>query len=158
VSENSSSVYPPAFASAPPQRVLFLCVHNSARSQMAEGLARARAPKGVEIWSAGTEPSGVHPLAVQVMDEIGIDIRAHASKGLEEVPWRQADTVVTLCGEADEACPAVGGGVRLRHWPIKDPAGASVPERLSAFREAREEIRWRIAALWPVDSPPLPER
>ena len=100
MSENSSSVYPPAFASAPPQRVLFLCVHNSARSQMAEGLARARAPKGVEIWSAGTEPSGVHPLAVQVMDEIGIDIRAHASKGLEEVPWRQADTVVTLCGEA----------------------------------------------------------
>src|SRR5689334_1210968 len=140
---DSSTVHPPAFATAPPQRVLFLCVHNSARSQMAEGLARARAPKGVTIWSAGTEPGALHPVAVQVMDEIGIDIRGHAAKALDAVPWREADTVVTLCGEAEEACPTLGSGVRVRHWSIKDPAAAPEPERLRAFREARDEIRWR---------------
>ena len=135
---------------APPRRILFLCVHNSARSQLAEGLARTLAPEGTEVWSAGTEASRVNPCAVQVMDEIGIDIRAQTSKSLEQVPWRTADTVVTLCAEGAEACPNVPGVVRRLHWPLPDPAAAEEPERLAAFRAARDEIKWRVAALWPL--------
>ncbi len=140
---------PPAFISAPPRRVLFLCTHNSARSQIAEGLARASAPDGAEVWSAGTEPAQVHPLAIEVMAEIGIDIREHRSRSLEEVPWREADTVVTLCGDAEEACPALGPTVRHVHWPLPDPSRAPEAERREAFRAAREEIRWRLSSLWP---------
>ena len=140
---------PPAFISAPPRRVLFLCTHNSARSQMAEALARANAPEGAEVWSAGTEPGTVHPLAIEVMAEVGIDIRGQRSRGLDEVPWREADTVVTLCGDADEACPAIGPTVRRVHWPLPDPARAPEATRHQAFRVTREEIRWRISSLWP---------
>jgi arsenate reductase len=148
MSEADSAAHPPAFISAPPRRVLFLCVHNSARSQIAEGIARASAPAGVVVWSAGTEPRGVNPYAVQVLDEIGIDIRSQTSKRLDEVPWREADTVVTLCGEADEVCPAVGGDVRRVQWPLPDPAAAPEAERLKAFRETRDEIRWRMTSFW----------
>jgi arsenate reductase len=139
---------PPAVASAPPQRVLFLCVHNSARSQMAEGLARSLAPAGVKVWSAGSQPSGVNPYAVKALDEIGLDIRSQTSKHVDDVPWREADTVVTLCAEED-ACPVVAAQVRRLHWPLPDPGHAPESERLDAFRRVRDEIRWRVAALWP---------
>jgi arsenate reductase len=135
--------------SAFPRRILFLCVHNSARSQLAEGLARARAPHGVVVWSAGAEPTGVNPYALKVMDEIGIDIRSQTSKHLEDVPWREADTVITLCAEGADACPTVPTNVRRMHWPLRDPAAAAEPDRLPAFREARDEIARRIDALWP---------
>ncbi len=130
-------------------RVLFLCIHNSARSQMAEGFARALAPASVEVMSAGTEPRGVHACATEVMHEVGVDLSPQASKHLDTVPWRECDTVVTLCGEADEACPALAGDVRRVHWPLPDPSAAPEAERLAAFREVRDEIRWRVASLWP---------
>lgn len=141
--------HPLPFVSAPPKRVVFLCVHNSARSQMAEGFARALAPPGTEVWSAGTEPGRVHPVAIEVMQESGIDISGQHSKGLGEVPWRDADTIVTLCGESSEVCPAVGVQVRKLHWSLPDPAAAPEPARIQAFREARDEVRWRISSLWP---------
>lgn len=137
----------PATVHQPPRRILFLCIHNSSRSQIAEGFARSVAPDGVVVWSAGTEPRGVNPFAIQVMDEIGIDIRTQESKPLDQVPWREADVVVTLCGEGAEACPVVAGDVRRLHWPLPDPAAAPEAEKLEAFRSARDEIRWRVAAL-----------
>jgi arsenate reductase len=140
---------PPAFITRPPSRVLFLCVHNSARSQIAEGLARAYAPEDATVSSAGTAPTRLHPLAVEVMKEIGIDISGQHSKGLKDVAWREADTVVTLCGEADDACPEVGPDVRRRHWPLPDPAEAPPAAQLAAFREARDEIKWRVVSMWP---------
>jgi len=140
---------PVAFVSHPPTRVLFLCVHNSSRSQMAEGFARLLAPEGVEVTSAGTEPGRVHPRAIEVMREAGADLSGHRSKHLDEVPWREADTVVTLCGEADEACPTLGTGVRRVHWPLPDPSRAPAAKQLEVFREVRDEIRWRVASLWP---------
>jgi thioredoxin type arsenate reductase len=141
--------HPAPFVSNPPRRVLFLCWRNSARSQMAEGLARAHAPNGTEIWSAGTLPAQVHPSAIEVMLEAGIDISAQRSKGLDEVPWREVDTVVTLCGEASEACPVLAAEVRRVHWALPDPAAAPAAEQLGAFRETRDEIRWRVSSLWP---------
>ncbi len=140
---------PPAFVTAPPRRVLFLCLHNSARSQIAEGFARTMAPKDAQIWSAGTEPRGVQALAIEVMAEVGIDISGQRSKRLDDVPWRDADTVVTLCGEAEGICPAVAGEVRRVHWPLPDPAAAPKRDQAAAFRECRDEIRWRAASLWP---------
>ena len=138
-----------ASISRPPLKVLFLCTHNSARSQMAEGLARLLAPSSVQVWSAGTKPRGVHPHAIEVMRELGIDLSAHTSKSLDEVPWRECDTVVTLCGDAAEACPALAAEVRRLHWPLPDPSAAPEAERRAAFEEARDEIRWRVACLWP---------
>lgn len=145
----SPALRPAAFITKPPGRVLFLCVHNSSRSQMAEGFARALAPEGVEVMSAGSEPSRVHPCAIEAMGEVGIDLSAHASKHLDTVPWRECDTVVTLCGEADESCPPLAPDVRRVHWPLPDPSVAPEAERLAVFREVRDEIRWRVASLWP---------
>ena len=116
---------------------------------MAEGFARALAQPGVEVMSAGTEPRGVHPRAVEVMREAGIDLSARTSKPLEAVAWRTCDTVVTLCGEAAEACPTLAGDVRRVHWPLSDPSAAPEAEQPAAFREVRDEIRWRVASLWP---------
>ncbi len=138
-----------ALITHPPRQVLLLCVHNSARSQMAEGFARVMAPEGVQIWSAGTEPTRLHPLAVQVMKEVGIDISGQRAKSLDDVPWREADTVVTLCGEAQDVCPAVAGDVRRVHWPLPDPAAAPESVALEVFREVRSEIKWRVSSLWP---------
>jgi len=140
---------PPAFVTEPPRAVLFLCVHNSARSQMAEGLARALAPSDTRLWSAGTQPGKVHPLAIEVMREAGIDISSQRSKALEVVPWRDADTVVTLCGEAEETCLQLATAVRRIHWPLPDPAAAPEAEAGATFREVRDEIRWRVSSLWP---------
>jgi thioredoxin type arsenate reductase len=133
------------------RRVLFLCVHNSSRSQMAEGFARAKAPAGSEIWSAGTRPTRLHPLALQVMREIDIDLSTQRAKTLDEVPWREVDTVVTLCAEGDDECPVLPGSVRRIHWPLPDPSAAPEERRLEVFRMVRDEIRWRVASLWPRD-------
>ena len=146
---SANELRPAAFITRPPGRVLFLCIHNSSRSQMAEGFARALAPAGVEVMSAGTEPRGVHPCAVEAMREAGIDLAGQTSKHIDTLPWRQCDTVVTLCGEADESCPALAGDVRRVHWPLPDPSIAPEAQRLDAFREVRDEIRWRVASLWP---------
>lgn len=129
--------------------VLFLCVANSARSQMAEGLARARLPGAVAVASAGSAPRRVHPLAIEAMREIGIDISHQQSKSVSEIDPSTVDLVVTLC--AEEVCPAFLGQVERRHWPIPDPAqGAeTLPDEvaLQRFRAARDEIARRIDEL-----------
>jgi len=140
---------PEAFISAPPMKVVMLCIHNSSRSQMAEGFARHWSGPKAQVWSAGTEPGRVHPVAIEVMKEIGIDISSHKAKHLDDVPWREADTIVTLCGEAEEVCPTVQGHVRRVHWPLPDPSAAPPERQLEVFREIRDEIRWRVSSLWP---------
>ncbi|RMG44151.1 MAG: bifunctional hydroxymethylpyrimidine kinase/phosphomethylpyrimidine kinase [Acidobacteria bacterium] len=129
-----------------PRGILFLCVANSARSQMAEGLARAMAPPGVEIYSAGSAPATVHPVAVEVMREIGIDISGHRSKSIDEIPKERIGTVVTLC--AEEVCPIFPGDVRRLHWPLEDPAavGGGPDEVRAAFRRVRDRIREKLAS------------
>lgn len=128
--------------------VLFLCVANSARSQMAEGLAQHLAPPGFRFWSAGSEPGTVHPLAVKAMTEIGVDISHQRSKGLAAIPLSQVDTIVTLC--AEEVCPVVPGTVRRIHWPLPDPVRTqgTDSERLAAFRAARDELKKLLPTLW----------
>ncbi len=127
--------------------VIFLCVQNSARSQMAEGIARAIAPEGVEVYSAGSAPSLVRPQAIAVMAEDGIDLSVHLSQGLDEVPVDRADVIITLC--AEEFCPVVPGAEAL-HWPIPDPAGhdEAWEDQLVRFRVARDEIRRRLVAFF----------
>lgn len=142
-------VRPAAFITKPPGVVAFLCVHNASRSQMAEGFARAVAPHHVLVMSAGTQPRGVYEVAVQVMQEVGIDLGTHRSKHLDEVPWATADTVVTLCGEAEQVCPPLAPEVRRVHWALPDPSLRPESEQVEAFRELRDEIRWRVASLWP---------
>ena len=126
--------------------ILFLCVANSARSQMAEGIARSIAPAGIRVWSAGSSPSRVRPEAIAVLREIGVDISNHRSKAVAEVPVSEVDTVITLC--AEEVCPVHLGSARRIHWGLPDPAAAlgSDERRLAAFREIRDELRRRIAA------------
>jgi arsenate reductase (thioredoxin) len=127
-----------------PRHVLFLCVANSARSQMAEGIARSLAPPGVTVSSAGSRPSSVNPLAVRVLDEIGIDIRGHRSKSVDSIPPEGIDAVVTLC--AEEVCPVFLGRAHRVHWGLPDPAAAtgSEQERLESFRRVRDELRQRL--------------
>jgi len=124
--------------------LLFLCVANSSRSQMAEGFARAMAPPGVEVQSAGSVPTRVNPLAVRAMAEVGIDIAAQRSKPIAEIDRERVATVVTLC--AEEVCPYFPGEVERLHWPLEDPAAAtgSDEERLAAFRRVRDQIRARL--------------
>ena len=138
-----------ALTTRPARRILFLCIHNSARSQMAEGWARSLAGPEVQIWSAGTEPSRVHPAAIEVMREVGIDLTKQASKGLEDVPWQTMDTVVTVCGEGDEVCPVLAADVRRVHWPLPDPSRVEGEGQLDAFRKVRDDLRWRVASLLP---------
>jgi arsenate reductase len=127
-----------------PRHILFLCVQNSARSQMAEGIARFLAPAGVTVSSAGSSPAFVRPQAIQALKEIGIDISAHRSKAIEEIDAPTVDAVVTLC--AEEVCPLfLGSAVRV-HWALPDPAQAPGSEnaRLDAFRAARDELFKRL--------------
>ena len=128
--------------------VLFLCVANSARSQMAEGWARALVPAGVEVFSAGSNPASVNPLAAEVMREVGIDLSGHTSKAVGAIPVDEIGTVVTLC--AEEVCPAFPRAVNRHHWPLADPAGAtgSRDAQLESFRAVRDEIRRRLEALY----------
>jgi arsenate reductase len=131
-----------------PRHVLFLCVANSARSQLAEGIARSLAPAGVTVSSAGSRPTGVNPLAIRVLDEIGIDIRSHASKSVDTVSPAGIDAVITLC--AEEVCPVFLGAAHRVHWGLPDPAGAGDGEeaRLQAFRDVRDELRRRLAVVF----------
>lgn len=126
--------------------VLFLCVANSARSQIAEGVARSMVPAGIKVWSAGSRPTSVRPEAIAVLKEIGIDIAHHRSKDVSEIPSAEVDTVITLCGE--EECPLFLGKATRLHWGLPDPAAVqgSEQERLNAFRSTRDELRRRIAA------------
>ncbi len=118
------------------KNVLFLCVANSARSQMAQGLAQHHFGDSIKPQSAGSEPSGqVNPLAVQVMADAGIDISAHTSKSVDQYDLSGIDLVITLC--AEEVCPAVPGKFKRLHWPIDDPAG---PNTLEEFKKARDSI------------------
>jgi arsenate reductase len=130
-----------------PKGILFLCVANSARSQMAEGLARSLAPAGIKIWSAGSHPTSVRPEAIAVMKEIGIDISRQRSKAVSEIPAAEVDTVITLCGE--EECPLFLGKARRLHWEFADPAAfqGSAEERLKAFRTVRDELSRRLKEL-----------
>ena len=130
-----------------PMRVLFLCTHNSSRSQMAEGLLHSRGGVAYEVFSAGTEPRVVHPLAIKVMHEIGIDISDHRAKSLEEFREQPPmDLVVTVCDEAAEACPYFPNARRQVHWGFPDPSRVegSEEERLAAFRHIRDLIATRI--------------
>lgn len=133
---------------AQPRSFLFLCVHNAARSQMAEGIARQLAPAGVSIHSAGSRPSRVHPEAVQVMREIGVDISGQRSKGLDEVPADEIEAVVTLC--AEEICPLFLSRAMQVHWGIADPAAHAGDEagRLESFRQARDLLRERLTRVF----------
>ena len=126
-------------------RILFLCVANSARSQMAEGLARQLLGPDVEIRSAGSSPSRVNPLAIEALAEVGIDIAHHRSKSVDAIDAAGVDLVITLC--ADEVCPVFLGRAKRLHWPLPDPATASPELAPQRFREVRDELRKRILAL-----------
>jgi len=132
-----------------PQKILFLCTANSARSQMAEGFARALAGDRWEVHSAGTAPAGLNPMAVKAMAEVGIDISGHTSKGLDPEVLKSADMVVTLCGDAAESCPLTPPEVRRMHWPLPDPARATGTgeEVMAAFRSVRDDIKKRVRTL-----------
>jgi len=128
------------------KRVLFLCTGNSCRSQMAEGLLRYKAGDRFEVASAGTAPHLVHPFAVKVMEEIGIDISGHHSKSVKEFMNQGFDYIITVCDQAREACPVFPGGEKRIHWSLEDPVRAegSEEEKLNIFRRIREELMSRI--------------
>ena len=124
--------------------ILILCTGNSCRSHLAEGILRQALGEGWEVASAGSNPAGfVHPLAIRALEEIGIDISGHRSKHLDEFLTRQVETVITVCGRADAACPAFPGNVNRHHWSFDDPAHAPGTEedRMQFFRRVRDEIR-----------------
>ena len=127
--------------------LLFLCVANSARSQMAEGIARTLLPSEIKVWSAGSHPTKVRPEAITVLDEIGIDISENYSKNVIDIPVSEVDTVITLC--AEEECPLFLGKATRLHWGLPDPAGmqGSNDERLASFRKVRDELYRRINLL-----------
>ena len=129
--------------------ILILCTGNSCRSHLAEGILRAAVGEVAEVASAGSDPAGyVHPMAVEVMKEIGIDISAHTSKQLDEFLQREVHTVITVCGNADQACPIFPGQAEKHHWPFDDPAKAtgSEEEIRAVFRRVRDEIRAKFEA------------
>jgi arsenate reductase (thioredoxin) len=124
--------------------VLILCTGNSCRSHLAEGILRSAAGDLIEVQSAGSKPAGyVHPLAIGVMKEIGIDISGHRSKHLNEFLQKPIETVITVCGNADQACPMFPGQVNRYHWGVDDPAHAtgSEEEKLAVFRRVRDEMK-----------------
>ena len=129
-------------------KVMFLCTGNSCRSQMAEGLARVLGRGRIKAHSAGLIPAGVHPRAVAVMREIGIDISKQKSKSIDEELLRAMDVIITLCDNAAEACPRTPPEIKRLHWPIQDPVGTVGSEEkiMQEFRRARDEIRERIEA------------
>jgi arsenate reductase len=128
------------------RRILFLCTHNSARSQMAEGLLRHLGGERFEAFSAGTEATHVRPLAIGVMAELGIDISGQRSKTLHRYLGEPLDTVITVCDQANESCPVFPGASRRLHWSFEDPSKAtgSDEEQRSVYRRVRDRIRERI--------------
>jgi arsenate reductase len=136
------------------QKVLILCTHNSSRSQMAEGLLRELSNGQMEVYSAGTEPSRVHPLAIKAMAERGLDITGHTSKYLGEFLDQSFDYVITVCDDANETCPVFPGPVQRIHWSFPDPSAVqgSEEERLAVYRTVRDSIEDRLKA-WLSESP-----
>jgi two-component system phosphate regulon sensor histidine kinase PhoR len=130
--------------------ILFLCTANSGRSQMAEGFARQIARNGDRIYSAGMAPKAIHPLAIEVMKEAGIDISSQHSKGLDAIPLDGVDLLVTLCGDAAETCPAIDAEVERIHWPVTDPALAAgdAEQVRRVFRYVRDDVRARVEQLF----------
>ncbi len=129
-----------------PRHLLFICALNSARSQLAEGIARSLAGPGVRISSAGSQGTSVHPLAVEALAEVGIDASGHTSKGLETIDTTDVDVAVVLC----DVCPALPGIDRV-HWPLPDPMGGarSAEEALEGFRRMRDELFRRLRVVFP---------
>lgn len=130
-------------------KLLFLCTGNSCRSQMAEGWARHLGADWLEVESAGIEAHGKNPRAIAVMQEAGVDISGQDSTRLNHDTLEWADLVVTVCGHADEHCPALAPGTRKEHWPLDDPgkAAGSEEEVMAVFRASRDDIRRRVANL-----------
>ena len=129
--------------------VLILCTGNSCRSHLAEGILRAAAGDFLDVQSAGSKPAGyVHPLAIKAMAEIGIDISAHRSKHMNDFLAQSVQTVITVCGNADQACPVFPGQVERHHWPFDDPAHAvgTEAEQMEVFRRVRDEIKAKFEA------------
>ncbi|MBI2204454.1 MAG: arsenate reductase ArsC [Candidatus Rokubacteria bacterium] len=128
------------------QRVLFLCTHNSARSQMAEGFLRALAGDRFDVASAGTERTRVNPLATRAMSEVGVDLSGHSSKTVDGLLGERWDYVVTVCDDANERCPIFPGRTTRLHWSVPDPSKATGTdgERLAVFRQVRDAIRARL--------------
>jgi arsenate reductase len=134
-----------------PRSYLFLCVANSARSQMAEGIARSLAPAKVTVASAGSEPTSVRPEAIEVLSEQGIDISGHRSKSVDDIKPEGVEAVVTLC--AEEVCPVFLGKAHRVHWGLPDPAAVEGDQevQLAAFRQVRDELRHRLSLLLGAD-------
>jgi len=140
------------------KRVLFICTHNSARSQMAEGLLRQLGGERFEVFSAGTEATHVRPLAIRAMTELGIDISQQFSKTLDRYLSEPFDEVITVCDTAAEACPVFPGAARRRHWSFEDPSKATgnEAEQLEVYRRVRDELRTWIEK--ELLNQPLPTR
>lgn len=132
------------------KRVLILCTGNSARSQMAEGLLRTLSAGALEVYSAGTAPSQVNPLAIRAMAERGIDISQHRSKHLNEFLAQPFDVVITVCDQAAEVCPVFPGRAERIHWSFPDPAAAqgTEEERMNAFRQVRDALETQLKSWW----------
>jgi len=127
-----------------PPAILILCTGNSCRSHLAEGILKRALGAGFRVESAGSKPAGyVHPLAVKALEEIGIDIRANESKHMDLFLEDEVETVITVCGNADQACPMFPGQMNRHHWPFDDPAHATgtEEEQMAVFRRVRDEIR-----------------
>jgi arsenate reductase len=135
------------------ERILVLCTHNSARSQMAEGFFRSLAGERVTVESAGTEATRVNPLAIRAMAEVGIDLRGHTSKTLDGFLGEPWDYVITVCDHANERCPVFPGRAARIHWSFEDPSAATGTEgeRLAVFRRVRDQVGERIRA-WIADA------
>ena len=141
------------------KKVLFICTHNSARSQMAEGFLRHLAGDDFEVHSAGTEASVVRPLAIEVMSEIGVDISGQSSKTLQQYLHEPWDYVITVCDDANESCPVFPGASERTHWSFEDPSKATgtEEERRAVFRRVRDQViqRVRIFALAAAPKKPV---
>jgi arsenate reductase len=137
------------------RRVLFLCTHNSARSQMAEGWLRHLGGDRFEVHSAGTEATRVRPLALRAMAEVDVDLSGHTSKTLDRYLTEPWDDVITVCDVANETCPFFASGGRRLHWSFPDPSGAtgSDDEQLAVYRRVRDAIRDRVVAFLAAPHP-----
>lgn len=134
------------------KKILFLCASNATRSQMAEGMARKALADRFEIYSAGIQPIAMHPLAVKIMNEIGIDISGQKSKSINDVPWKEMDMIVTLCGTSSKSLPSLPPTIQRLHWPVPDPVTmtshygfkSSAEGKQIAFKEIRDMLQKRM--------------
>ncbi len=139
--------------------LVFLCMGNSCRSQMAEGFARRLAGDGWDVTSAGIAPGAVHPRAVAAMAEVGIELSGHTAKPLDPAILKRASVIVTLCGDAEERCPLTPRHIRRVHWPLPDPARATGDDAvvMAVFRAVRDDIRQRVEDLLAAGGPLRPQ-